>query len=335
MSADPVSPPTGQTEAKAADLESVLAGLARNYNSLSPRLREIEHSVACECTGVKLRVHFPSIVQGKATIYELVEVIIHFLPWFALPRTELVTKLATVSSLPPDEALIEASKLSQSARDLFIKAHKATQRTGEAGEFLLSILTEWVLQAPQLIAKMSLKTSRAMPVHGSDGIHGRFSAAHKTLTLFWGESKVHADVKQAIRDAIESIVEANKPEKQQHEIKLVARYIDFAGLDDTSKKEFLRFLDPFDEASNNKTNTTTCLIAFNSENYTKVAGIGANAENKFRELVQAELHSLSAEISRRLKAENIENQLIELFLLPVPSVEDLRKAFQAKIGWLP
>ena len=52
--------------------------------------------------------------------------------------------------------------------------------------------------APQLIAKMSLKTNPKMPVHGADGVHVRYSKADKRLLLYWGESKVHADVGAAI-----------------------------------------------------------------------------------------------------------------------------------------
>jgi hypothetical protein len=38
---------------------------------------------------------------------------------------------------------------------------------------------------------MSLKTSREMHVHGTDGIHARMEDDGR-LALYWGESKLHA-----------------------------------------------------------------------------------------------------------------------------------------------
>ena len=333
MSADATVIAQEPATTKAADLEGALAALAQDYSVLSARMRELQHSVTCECDGVTLRAHFPSITQGKAAVHELLDVMIHFLPWFALPRSEVAAAEAKLAKLDPKTAFVEISKIIQAARALFIKANKATNRSGEAGEFILSILTEWILKAPQLIAKMSLKTNPEMPVHGADGIHGYYTTESKKLVLYWGESKVYTDVGQAMTEAVKSIVEANMPEKQKHELHLVSRYIDFAGLGHEAKTDLLRFLDPFDEAYNTKLHVTTCLIAFNCQHYSSILSEGENAEAKFRALLEDQLAALSKQFGDRLKKANLGHQLVELFLFPVPSVDELRAAFHSKIGW--
>jgi hypothetical protein len=68
------------------------------------------------------------------------------------------------------------------------------------------LLTEWILEAPQLLAKMSLKTNKEMPVHGADGVHVRFCEDAQQLRFYWGESKLYADVGQGITAAVSSVV---------------------------------------------------------------------------------------------------------------------------------
>ena len=76
-------------ETEHSDLDTVLAALRRDYSKLGPRIRELSHEVACECNGVKLRLHFPSFRQGKATVHELVELLwLHLTP-FSLTRAEI------------------------------------------------------------------------------------------------------------------------------------------------------------------------------------------------------------------------------------------------------
>ncbi|MBB4233384.1 hypothetical protein [Rhizobium mongolense] len=124
----------GITEAASSDLDTVLAALSRDYSKLGPRIRELKHEVTCESAGVTLRLHFPAFRQGKTTIHELVELAwLHLTP-FALTRKEIDAVRALQSTLPFDDFLIKTTQLNDAAAKLFIKAHKATNRNGEAGE---------------------------------------------------------------------------------------------------------------------------------------------------------------------------------------------------------
>jgi Cap4 SAVED domain len=51
-------------------------------------------------------------------------------------------------------------------------------------------LMECVFGAPQIVAKMDLKTSPKMEVFGSDGIHAKWNASDNCLDLFFGEAKL-------------------------------------------------------------------------------------------------------------------------------------------------
>jgi len=316
------------------DLESVVAALRRDHSKLSARLRQHQHTITCEIDGVTLRLHFPAFRQGKATIHELVEVISLSITPFALSRAEIAQVDEKYQKISAEEFREETTKLNETAIKLFIKAAEATGRNGECGELLLYLLTEWVLEAPQIIAKMALKTNPNAPVLGADGVHARYCSATKRLYLYWGEAKLHADVGKAISSAAESIAKSLTDESKDHEISLVRRNIDFSGLDSVSKAELLNFLDPMKETSNKRYDVVTCLIGFNFDGYSKVGpGDGESAEDKFAALAEERLKAIAPTITTRLKEHGLDTSVIELFLLPVPSVQDLRDTFQAKIGW--
>lgn len=316
------------------DLESIVAALRRDHSKLSARLREHQHTITCDSEGVTLRLHFPAFRQGNATIHELVEVISLSITPFALPRSEIALVDEKYQKISAEEFREETTKLNQAAIKLFIKAAEATGRNGECGELLLYLLTEWVLEAPQIIAKMALKTNPNAPVLGADGVHARYCSDTKRLYLYWGEAKLHADVGNAISDAAKSIAKALTDEAKDHEISLVRRNIDFTGLNATAKTELLNFLDPMKEESNKRYDVITCLIGFNFDGYGKVGpGDADAAEAKFASLAEERLKALAPTIAKRLKENGLDTSVIELFLLPVPSVQGLRDAFQAKIGW--
>jgi Cap4 SAVED domain len=281
-----------------------------------------------------MRVHYPSFRQGAATVSDLVEVIIHYLIHFALPRAEVIGVMELYGKIDAEDFRVRVSQLFQSAISLFKRANEATNRNGEAGELILYLMTEWVLEAPQLIAKMSLKTNQQMAVHGADGVHVRYKPETSTLLLYWGESKLYADVGAAIGSAVQSIKDALDPEKIRHELELVGRNIDFSGLGEKAKMALLRHLDPFDEASNQRHNVSTCLIGFDVEAFQNIVGLGNDAaEAKFCEFARENLSALAQKLSTSLKDAGLGDQPIEMFFFPVPSVQQLRDLFQAKIGW--
>lgn len=224
-------------------------------------------------------------------------------------------------------------QLTDRARALFIKAKKGSFRSGEAGEIVLYIFTEWVLAAPQIVSKMYLKTNNQMPVHGTDGIHARFDAPSNKLHLYWGESKAHAKLSSALSNALDSINEFIVDQHEKREIEIVSTYMDFDGIEPASKEAFLRYLDPYCEESNERVIVHSCLLVFDFD--TPAASKPEEAESEFVTLVSKEVEAFISSISSKTAAKGLAAHRFEFFLLPVPSVQDFRDKFQEKIGWPP
>jgi hypothetical protein len=69
---------------------------------------------------------------------------------------------------------------------------KLSQHTakGELGEMILFTLLDVYLGAPKILSKVSMKTSRRMPVYGADAVHAQY--VNGALRLYLGESKVYS-----------------------------------------------------------------------------------------------------------------------------------------------
>ncbi|WP_245339553.1 DUF1837 domain-containing protein [Rhizobium sp. CIAT894] len=265
---------------------------------------------------------------------EMVDALAGYILHFSLPRSELDGLNSQYGLISAEDFLAAFEKLREEAMRIFMTVQKKTHRNGEAGELLLYVLTEWILSAPQIIAKMSLKTNRDMPVYGADGVHARFCGDTQRLLLYWGESKLHSRVSDAITDALSSIVEALNPEKMQHEIDLVQRNIEFAGLGPAARDAFLRYLDPYEESYNARHDVTTCLVGFDFDGFSAITRADSmTAEEKFSALAQDRLADLAPQVARKLKDCGLAGHPVELFFFPVPSVERFREIFQDKIGW--
>ena len=76
--------------------------------------------------------------------------------------------------------------------------------SGEGGELLLYSFLEGHLGAPKILSKMEIKTSSEHYSYGSDGIHV-LEIAPNEYQLIFGESKMYADVKRAIKASFASL----------------------------------------------------------------------------------------------------------------------------------
>lgn len=315
------------------DLEQFVAVLTADYQKLEVRIRKIFHTVECECKGVTLRLHVPTVSQGQAKIAELVELLLDYMTTFALPRAELKAVSDKYGKITEEEYRIKRERLHREAIDLFIKANRATNRNGEAGELLLYLLTEWILEAPQLIAKLPLKTDPNMPVFGSDGIHFGYSKKHKNLILYTGEAKLVADVGRAIAEAAKSIAKMLAPDSMRHELRLVRRNLDFSGINESQKALLLSYLDPNEdhENYNKRIDVITCLVGFDFAGYRKLSP--TCGDDELSKLVRIELEKWSAKIAADFTSSGINTRTAEIFLFPLPSVQTLRDLFQQRIGW--
>lgn len=157
---------------------------------------------------------------------ELAKVLVAHLVPFSLREERLIEAESNIVNF----AMLEA-------KSLFTKR----KQSGESGELLLYFLIEIVLGAPQVLAKMSLKTSSAMEVHGSDGVHAKLKAPGEPLDVYLGESKLHQDASTAITEALASIDKVRR-EGVDREVMLATE--NFKWIDSEAKEKILQLLDP-------------------------------------------------------------------------------------------
>lgn len=315
-------------------LEEFIASLAKGHGDLGVRIRTATHSAKSKNSRVTLHAHYPAFREGKPTIGELVDMLNLKLVPFCLSRKHIRQAQQEWNTLPHSKIQERAVRLHQQALDLFKRANKSTNRNGEFGELIVYLLIEAILEAPQFVAKMSLKTNSQMPVHGSDGIHIRYDSSSGKLSLYWGESKCYSAVRTAIQRAVQSVAENLEHEKMSHELFLVEQYFDLSDFPDEFREPILSFLDPYHNNYNKRTDVSVILVAFDFAAFSAVSGLDPDkAEGQFLVQLNIALQQCAGWLDAALARRKVKNHTIEVFFLPVPSVDELRTLFQDRIGW--
>lgn len=221
----------------------------------------------------------------------------------------------------------EFSKLNREARSLLRKMTTG----GESGEMLLYFLLETVFDAPQIVAKMDLKTNPRMEVHGSDGIHMKWDEGDGVLDIYFGESKLEANISGALTNAFNSINEFHRNGLLDHEVGLVTSH--FKHLDERSKDSILSYLDRQNSSRNCRINHA-CLIGYDWDRYldlSQPATRRAFVQNFQSEYMQ-DLPRICNLLNRRFGSLNRPELRFVVFFLPFKSVQEFRNAFNESVS---
>jgi hypothetical protein len=315
----------------AVDLGQQLSALLGDFTKLAPRIKHMTFNTSACGDRIDVRCSYISFRDGHQTFDDFIDTLVHHIIPFCLPRAEIREAQVELSKGDHISAGRIMTQLSDKARALFIKAKKGSHRSGEAGEIVLYMLSEWLLEAPQIVSKMYLKTNNQMPVYGTDGIHAKYDNKTKRLHLYWGESKAHVKITTALSDALDSVKEFILDGHDKREIEIVTAYSDLNSLDKASKDAFLRYLDPYAEESNERMVTHSCLLI--SEFSLPKGTNPTDAEELFKKQIQVTVESFIAQIKEKVADKGLDPQRFEFFLLTVPSVQEFRDKFQEKIGW--
>jgi hypothetical protein len=232
---------------------------------------------------------------------------------FVLSYSEIQNKLSIKSTKTPAELFNKAIR----------KISKNTAQ-GELGELLLFTLLEVYFEAPKILSKISLKTSRRVPVFGADAVHAQY--VDESLRLYLGESKLHKTFTNAASSAAESI--SSFLEKYRDEFTLIDSHIDFPEMDTEIRDELIDLLDPFSENNENIPDIlhTPCFIGFvdptifsdNEQNYKK----------QYIEIAKKHIRDFYT------KLKNARNDINKtaLLLLPFSSLDNLVEEFINYMG---
>lgn len=307
----------------------IISLLKPTVPDLTSRIGVVDKEWAAPGTHISGRFFFTKFRDGAPTIDDLIAIAHARMINFALPRSRIDEAIKEAAANPGTMDYFVA--LTTEARDLFIRTSEETGRSGELGEVLLYMLVEWVLKAPIVACKMYLKTSKQMPIHGTDGVHMGYENDH--LVMYWGESKMHAQLSTALSDIVLSITkQIEDPKKYENEVRIVRSNLNLGDLDISAKEEIKNYFNPYKPESNKLINCYACFAGFDSSLYEDVSKHPQDkCEAEFLKLYDKRITSACDLILEKAKAAGIEHLRFSYFLLPFPSVDKARDSFQKKL----
>jgi hypothetical protein len=212
-------------------------------------------------------------------------------------------------------------KLHREARELL----RLTKTSGESGEALIYLLLETVLDAPQMVAKMDLKTNPKMESFGSDGIHMKWDKSARCVDVYFAEAKLEQSLTKAVTNAVKSLTDFHTKEMFEHELRLVTGH--FKHADEPTRQAVIRIIE------NKELDTScrirhACLIGYNWNEYKKLpAAITRELTAEFRRRYSADRARLHELVETHFAAFNRKTLAFEIFFLPFEKVQDFRDAF--------
>ena len=226
------------------------------------------------------------------------------------------------------------SELKDEARELFRKWEEEDitddnqPKSGEVGEMILWLLMEVVLNAPQVVAKMDLKTNPNLEVFGSDGIHLKIDE-EDTLNIYFGEAKFYNDIYKALDSAFQSIEDFHTNSMHLHEYNLVTTHYKY--LNNTQQDKIYNFISERVKGNDIKINHA-CLIGYDWDEYKKLDSKERKAFiSNFTDIYQTETTRLTRLIQTRFDKFSKKEFSFEVFFIPFKSVQELRTAFNSKL----
>lgn len=305
-------------------LVQAVADMARgNPDVVSGLLVSVSDPIILPGTKTSCRTHFvKKDGNGRPRVDALVKVLAQKAVDYCIPRSRIKEALAAMQTTGSTADFV---RLSEEARSLF--TNLAT--SGEGGELLLYTLLEEVLRIPQIICKMPLKTSTQMHIHGSDGIHGKMLDSGN-LALYWGESKLHAKVNSAIDKCFESVgpfLIEGLDGAAERDLLLVRDNLDTGSEELTAA--LIRYFSQGTEESAKIEVRAGCLVGFDVNDYPDPvddSGEAIHAE------VQTAIDGWIKRIGDKVGTHSLASFEIEVFCVPVPSVQNFRDSLNARLA---
>lgn len=296
--------------------QEMLSASRTNYDAC---IDDVQHGESCTGARITTRFHHLKFDEnGQLKTDALAKCLVNHAIDYAISSRHRPEKMTAQ----------EAAKYMQEARKLFrvvASPDGTTERAGDAGELLLYFLLEAVLEAPQVVAKVELKTNPALEVNGSDGIHMRWDPEDALVDIYFGESKMYASVSDALINAFKSIESFHANGMRAHEYAMVTKF--FKGADDNVKDAVTQLLDTGMPGADARINHA-CLIGYNwSANDLPPNQAAAQIEAEYRRQFLADAPRLHRLLQTRLNDCQRTQYGFEVFFLPFDSVQAFRDAF--------
>lgn len=299
-------------------IEAVQALVRGDWDEVESSLVTYGEPIAVEGTQSTVRCHFlRSDPLGNPRLKTLAQQLAQQIIYYCIPRTEI----EKVRALPFDRQIPEITRLANDAARLFTQTQL---KTGEGAEALLYALLEKGLRIPQVLSKMSLKTSTEMQYHGADGVHAKL-LDNGDLAVYWGEAKLYESVAQAMTDCMDSIAPYLSGTAHEQDVFLIRHYADTGNAEVTAR--LLEYFNDNSILSANVEMRGACLIGFVHEDYPSLP----RDEAAVKEQIDAALAAWVRSTKTRLENRSLTKHNIEVFFFPMPSVQDFRQAVKAEL----
>ena len=300
------------------DLRAMLSASRDNYEAC---IGHVEYQHVCTGVTSKTRLHHLKFdANGQPKIEALAECLADHITLYAVSsrnRPVLQSEQARTRFVRDTRRQFRVNAMARGLRDL----------SGEAGEMLLYFLLEAVIGAPQVVAKIELKTNPALEVNGSDGIHMRWHPTDNLVDVYFGESKMYTDVGAALTNAFDSIEKFHAKGMRAHEYSMVTKF--FKGVDDNVKAAVAEVLDTGRPGAGARINHA-CLIGYDWTGAGQTPGQAAAAvEADFQKQFLAAAPALHQKLQTRFDNCLRKQYGFEVFFLPFTSVQSFRDAFNA------
>lgn len=252
--------------------------------------------------------------------------------YYALPRKR---RLEFQRAIAQDFSI--TARVHQAVREAFIAFNaEYPSRASEVGEVLAYCVTQHYLSAAQVAAKMALKTSSNMPVHGLDGIHAVFTS--EALTIYFLESKLSATANSGAKDYAQSASAFLADRKQYlREYQLVSDLGHFDSLEGPAREAALDYFDILGKPTLPRRERFVGLICYSEKkHYANVLPIDdgppGKHETHFARLYAGEHTHHQSAAKKHLEAQGGDPRKAILFFVAVPDVNEFRKAFYRAMG---
>ncbi len=294
------------------------------------RLEKIEVELEIEDTEAKGYCYCLKLdADGKPRTKDLIEFVLTKIVDYSLPKKHQDEARGFLERTGSSSKILE---LERRAKELFVDLEK----TGEFGEMLLYILVQEILKLPQLISKMTLKTSGKLHYQGADGIHVKYEEEDDSLSLYWGESKMEQTANNALKHCFESLqgflLDAKGHDSTQtRDLHLISTNL----LDNTNnpdlEKILVRYFDLDDDLSNKLNYKGVCFVGFDDDEYPSqpLEKVTSDLATSFRDKIANWLKTTGKHIKSHVSLEKFE---IHVFIIPFPSVQEFRDHFLKMLG---
>lgn len=299
--------------------------IIKSDNELHSRIELIDSDVKFDSTNTSAHFYFIKLDgNGNPRKSDLLKYVAMKIVDYSIPKKDQTIAKEYFIKNNSTSKVIE---LEQKAKKLFTDLDK----TGELGEMLLYILTEDILKLPQIISKMTLKTSGKLHYQGADGIHFNYNQLDDTLDLYWGESKMEQTITKALSNCFNSISPfltdpISYDSTQNRDLQLITSNI-AENINNKKLEDFLvNYFDLNNDYSNKLNFKAICFIGFDVKNYPNKPK--EKTTNDLIEEFKLSLTSWKSSIKTQLDNHpEISKFEINIFLMPFGSVEEMRQEF--------